>query len=206
MASKVTTDVDGNVVETSAEGVRVSTQFSHAIKNYGDGPEASIHISELLDADADEGAVQSTIKRNFAIAKAHVYEQLGVPTEVDSTTSVVVGLLDKKLGVVEVDGKAVDRPARRQATAAPRRAASSAPARKPAGRPNQAQIDAAWNDYLDNPDAWFDNRPKKESGDYKPNAADFKSKKDGFDGGGFALWIDSASDSVKAALNDDEDF
>eukprot|EP00873_Tetraselmis_striata_P036912 jgi/Tetstr1/457176/TSEL_043826.t2 len=82
-----------------------------------------------------------------------------------------------------------------QSQQAPPRQASPAPTPGPApaaprptssAKPGAADLDAQWAAYFQNPDAYYDNRDLKKTGERSPRYPDFKHKDSGD-----ALWLDS---------------
>ena len=177
--SQTTVDADGNVVTTTIEGRKAFVNFERSIsvKPY-ETAKASCHLQVDLPEQIDESVdLNSYFKQAFSVAKANVFQQLGLDYEVDEVNLVVIEKLERELGAEVVEG-----PKPKKATAR-----KSAPSKR-GGKPSDEQIEAAWEDLQANPDGWFDNRSDKRN----PKAPDFKAKNNNKNiEGGFALWLDS---------------
>lgn len=115
-------------------------------------------------------------KPAFFAAKAVVYEQLGVPFEVDGSI-VVREILHKELGAVEIteaESKAIG-----ETVTVAAQATTTAPK---AGAPSDTSKDGLWADLCANPKGWYDNRTNKRN----PKGPDFKNKANG----DLALWLE----------------
>lgn len=167
--------------EITAEGPKVTVGFERSVKirDY-ETAKASVFIQVPTSPGDNLDTIVDNLKPTFAAAKSTVFEQLGIPFEVDPTELVVFELLEKHLGAVEVDVVS--------------EVAATAPANvttehKPAsgGTPAPTTKDGLWAELEANPKRWFDNREDKKSA----NGPDFKRKytKEG-------LWLEYKGASV----------
>lgn len=163
-------DSDGNITATAVKGITWTVQYSRKMgrENYG-SEEAGVFAQIEVADDDDLATIESKVNATYAFVKTAVLTQLGVETVADG-------------GVVR------DVPANKPA---------AKPATKPAPRKTVTKANdkaPLWQDWIDNPDDWWDNRNDKRN----PKAPDFKHKKSGE-----ALWLSSAPEFAKLVLNGD---
>lgn len=120
------------------------------------------------DGKADVEKITADLKPAFFAAKTAVYEQLGLTFEV-TPELVVMEILDRELGAVEVSKVA-------EATSAARYAS---PRRSDDDEPNTPE--GYWHELAEHPERYWDNRNDKKSAGYP----DFKRTK-----GGKGLWLE----------------
>lgn len=169
MSNSQTLDQNGTVVGETVSTNTVTVQYSRKFgrADYGN-EEAGIFFQVDVTEDDDLTSIQGKVESTFAFAKTLVLNQLGAGSEVSD-------------GVVRE--LPVSRPT--AAPAAPR--IMSAPA--------AADKTAMWQELVDSPHKWFDNRQDKKN----PKAPDFKAKRTSqFDGQG--LWADKMPPFAKIAL------
>jgi hypothetical protein len=152
----------------------ITVQFSRKMgrENYGN-EEVGIFAQIPVDPGVDLQVVEKDIKQQYAFLKTLVYEQLGVDSVADDN------------GIV--------------------RDVPQAPVAKPQAKGGSRKVDKTtlWQQLVEGigtvgtrDSAFFDNRPKKASGDYSPKSPDFKHKESGE-----GLWLDKAPEFVKLALD-----
>lgn len=161
--------------------LRHTVGFSRKVNlgNY-ESVDASIFIQFETPADADITAIVSAAEDTWAIAKAAVFEQLGVAYEIDPDTGEVTE--DKSaLGVAALEAAfSEERPAKRAITSD-----VDVPDEPPNGGSSLSKEEKAENEtwakarYALYPDEFYDNRPKKRSGEYKSTSPDLKHKTTG---------------------------
>ena len=174
--------------EITVEGPKVTIAFERSVqvRDY-ESAKASIYLTvptspEDLIGDQAEVLTRlaDKIKPTFAVAKATVFEQLGIPAQVDPTDLVVKELLERALGAVEVT------PAQEQVAieAAGQSAVSANPpvqTSRGGGTPAPTTKQGLWEEVANEPKKWFDNRTSKKSA----AGPDFKRKYTGE-----TLWLD----------------
>lgn len=179
MSKTTTVDADGDVISTSVGTNSASIKFSRSVSDGNYGSESCDLFLQLDVTDESADELEARIKATAAFAKTIVYGQLGI----DSTLSddgIVVGVQPE----VEAKPKAKSNYTK---PGKPAPAASSGEA-APKG-------DALWQLLVDDANKFYDNRPKKEAGEYSSKSPDFKHKDSG-DG----LWLDSKSTPAFAKL------
>jgi hypothetical protein len=193
MTTEKTYDADGTLTATHVKPNTYTISYSRKVPRdggFGAGEEASLFVQVDVDtADAQE-AIDAKVAAAFARAKGHVLSQLGVSFEVNGD-GVVVG---------------AEQPAPAKARGAAKKAGGAAKRTGGGSRTASSGADkgAAWEALLEDPDAFYDNRGKKASGQYKPNAADFKGARGPHKD--VSLWLDNAPEHVKEALDARDDF
>lgn len=197
MSNSTNFDGDGNIVGQTVSTNTITVFVGRKVgdNNYGN-KEAALHLQVDVTEDDDLNSIEQKIKSTFEFGQTLVNRQLGLD--------------DSHAGArVMSDGEMAARashPTAKPAVAevAARRLGPKAvpSARKPAPNtkrqvPSNPEKDAMWQTYLDDPSQWYDNRPEV-TGEPKrnPRGPDFKHKKDGT-----ALWVDSAPEWAKMALN-----
>lgn len=164
MPKETTTDNAGFVTSITTKQPTFTLSFAKKVgkPNYGN-EEFSIFAQVDVEDASDLAALETQLDATAAFIKGYVFKQLGLMAAVDQQSGVIM---------------AVEAAAPTPAPQAPRQ--SSAPARpsyKKQGGPIP-QDDTLWQEWLDNVDAFYDNRDKKASGQWKPNASDFSRKAD----------------------------
>lgn len=179
-------DSDGNMVGQTL-GTNTITVFCGrkvGDNNYGNR-EASIHMQIDVTEDDTLEVIEKKIRETFVFAQTLVDRQLGMDAEMNARANHPTARTARveEAAVRRLGPKAV--PSARKA--APKKSAAS------------SDKDALWQDWLENPDGWWDNRPEI-TGKPKPNprGPDLKHKKNGD-----ALWLDNAPEFVKLTLNGD---
>lgn len=131
------------------------------------------------EGNVNINAIIADAKPAFFAAKATVYEQLGIPFEVDGEI-VVREILHQQLGAVEV----TDAESRllAETTAAAQQASTVTKPASSAGDPDPNGSKESWWEHMAaNPKRWYDNRASKKSA----KGPDFKFKGNG----DVALWL-----------------
>jgi hypothetical protein len=123
---------------------------------YPDGIEGTGEYLKELD---------QRVKDAFVTVKCHIFDQLGLEYEANGSGVIVEKVTAQFGGAAEVV-PAAPRPAAQRATAAP----VAAPPQSGVGHPDFGTCGKCGGT------EWWDNREKKASGQYKPNAADAKCK------------------------------
>lgn len=126
--------------------------------NYGN-EEASLFFQVDVTEDDDLASLEAKVRATQAFAVTLVNATLGVDTVEDEN------------GVVR---QAPQAEAPKKVTGGARKATSSAP------KASSADKESLWQDVIDSPDDWYDNRGQKKN----PNGPDFKHKQSGD-----ALWL-----------------
>jgi hypothetical protein len=137
----------------------------------------SIQVDGVKGADANE--LSGIINNRFGIAKAQVYAQLGIDSDVDPETGIVAERL-AKLANAELVSSAPKK------AAAPRQVVTNFKPRA-AGAKKSDGKEQYWEELAANPSAFWDNRDTKTN----PKAPDFKHKDSGE-----ALWLDSKPEHI----------
>lgn len=152
--------------------------------NYG-SDEAGIHVQFDIDPEWSDELILSAARDAFVKAKATVYEQLGIKFSV-TDEGVVAEALDASPAALAVvkevfPGATVE--------SVPEAAAPAdgpwygkrgrSPSDKATGQPILINGQDPWDVLATNPDLFYDNRPRKASGEYKPTSPDFKHKDSG---------------------------
>lgn len=163
--------------EVLVEAPKVTVGFLRKINlgNY-ESAEASIFIQvPTAPGDAPE-VIKEAAQLAFADAKATVYNQLGIATEV--IEGVVVESLTRALGAVEVTG-----------TDVPTKPSPPANVSTNSGGAVPTTTDEKWADLTSNPKGWFDNRTSKTG-----KQPDFKRKGNPAPNEKYppSLWLDKA--------------
>lgn len=166
MPKETTTDNKGNVISESVKPPTFTLSFGKKVgkPNYGN-EEFSIFAQVDVEDATDLATLESQLDATAAFIKGYVFKQLGLMAAVDQQSGVIM---------------AVEAAAATPAPQAPRQASSAPAGGKPAfkrGGPIP-QDDSLWEEWLDNVDGFYDNRDKKASGQWKPNASDFSRKAD----------------------------
>ena len=152
----------------------------------------SIFSQMPVAADATIDQAEDKIKATAAFLKTIVFEQLGLPSTLGED------------GVVrEIDGEGTVEGTAPKAASSPSAAAPkkpSAPVKKQAGKlaakalsPAAAEKAALWQQWVDDPSQWWDNRDNKTN----PRSPDFKHKTTGK-----GLWIDEKTPAFARLLLD----
>lgn len=156
-------------------------------KQYESG-EAGHFVQYDFDPNSSDEAIIAAAKRAFSIAKTTVLDELGLSYTYDEfgtvreaglpATQVVANLFPG--ATVEPQAAAAAPPAQPPATPAAA-VAGDVPPNPPANTGNKDADRAAiraWGvaRYNAHPDEFYDNRPKKTDGSYKPTAPDLKHK------------------------------
>lgn len=182
--------IDDQLVEVPP---KVTVGFSRTVQPAAyESAQAQAFIEvQFNTTDPSHEQIVEGLKEAFGIAKAQVFDELGVDYDVDPATQQVVEAVQKELGGTVVEEK---RP----------RAARKAPA----NRNPKATQDDAWKaleeDLTQGPDdkgylaRFFDNREGKRN----PNAPDFKAKKNSGLGENTALWLNSVPEWFDQELLD----
>lgn len=158
--------------DITIQGPNVTIGFKRVLRlrDY-ENAEASVFIQVPTVPGDTVTQITENMKLTFAAAKASVFEQLGIPFEVDPVDLVVKELLEKHLGGVEVTGaqaQVVNQAQANQPTTSTKSfggGGSAAPTSK-AG---------LWQELASDPKKWFDNRTSKKS----DKGPDFKRKYSG---------------------------
>lgn len=166
MPRETTTTADGEVTEVTIRPRKITVGFTRKLRpaNYSydyETVEGSAHVEADVDENANSADVDASVKEAWTLAKSSVYEQLGVAYEVDASSQVARELLETKAGASKVASKPKKQTAKKS-TSAPK---------------SQGDL---WNDLLENPQNWWDNREDKRN----PRAPDFKKA-----GTNEGLWI-----------------
>lgn len=173
-------DEHGNVLSETFSTNNMTVSFTRKISD-GDYGSIELFISKQVDVDpdADLVEVERATKSNLAFIKAIAFDELGIEYTAD-------------------DGKVVEKPkATAQKTSLPKAGGSRGGGQRRSGG-GATDKTVLWQEWVDDPDAFYDNRDKKESGEYSAKSPDFKHKKSG-DG----LWIDKAPTFAKLVLDGD---
>jgi hypothetical protein len=149
--------------------------------NYG-GSEFFMAVQFDIDPTAGGEAVIASARAAAVQAKAVVFEQLGIDHTLDES-GVVVEQVRRAF-----PGSVVE-PAPQASTPAPSAAGEVGseppfPANTTDADQKKANKDWATSRYASNPSEFYDNRPKKASGEYKQNSPDLKHK-----GSGIGIWL-----------------
>lgn len=180
--SSVTYDDQGEIVGTTVTDRIVTVQYSRKMGRPGYGNEECGIFSQLPVTDSDDhDAVQQKIVAEMAFLKTLVHQQLGIESQQGTD------------GVVRE--AATDTPT--SATAGP--VAKKPAAKKPAAKASDAKT-ALWQEWINTPDHFWDNRPEV-TGKPKsnPRAPDLKHKESGQ-----GLWIDDKTPAfVRLVLDGD---
>lgn len=165
MSKSTTYDTNDDVVTTTIATNTVTVQASRKLgrENYGN-EEFGLFAQVDIEEGDDLAAIEQKVKGTAAFLKTIVNDQLGLETTVGE------------------DGVVRDVPQAQAAKPAAARGGKPAAA-KPAQGDSNDKV-AQWQDVIDNPNHWFDNRVGKKN----PKGPDFKGKNTGpYDGVG--LWI-----------------
>ena len=145
--------------------------------------EVPTEVGGWVTAD-DDGNVQvdvekinADLKPAFFAAKTAVYEQLGLTFEV-TPELVVMELLDKELGAVEISEDEARKVAEASSASKQAKPASGKGKKFP---PAPADKEELWAELAEHPERWWDNREDKRSEGYP----DFKRVE-----GGQGLWLE----------------
>lgn len=169
--SKSTTYNEQNdpIAETISTNT-ITVQYGRKMgrENYGN-EEAGIFCQvDVLEED-DLSDIEQKVRSTFAFAKTLVLSELGVES------SETDGGIVRDVGGSDVAAK---------------------PAAKPRALPKGDDKVAAWQDVIDNPSSWFDNRTDKKN----PKGPDFKGKNNG-QFAGVGLWLSDAPAFAKLVLD-----
>jgi hypothetical protein len=176
-------EADGMITEQEFTEPKVVVSFERSIKvkDYETAKAfVSIQVDGVRGASPDELA--GIINNRFGIAKSQAYAQLGLDSEVDPETGIVVEKLQRQFAAENVTAL----PAKQ---AAPRAASSSGSAGFSKPRLVAKKSDGKeqyWEELAANPSAFWDNRATKTG-----RQPDFKHKNDGT-----GLWVDSAPEHI----------
>lgn len=147
--------------------------------------EAGHFVQYEVDPNASDDAIKAEAKRVFALCKSVVLDELGISYTVDPQTGIV-----HEGGVAGLQAAGMT-PETQTQTAPPappapptQTAVGTAdgagpnPPQKTGNRDADDKAMAAWATvrFATNPDEFYDNRPKKASGEYKPRSPDLKHK------------------------------
>jgi hypothetical protein len=147
--------------------------------NYG-GSEFFMAVQFDIDPTAGGEAVIASARAAAVQAKAVVFEQLGIDHTLDESGVVVEQVRRAFPGsVVEPAPQASAAPAASDTGSEPPFPANTTDADQ-----KKANKDWATSRYASNPSEFYDNRPKKASGEYKANSPDLKHK-----GSGIGIWL-----------------
>lgn len=153
-------------------GPQVTVGFKRTlrVRDY-ESAEASVFIQVPTSPGDNVETITENMKTTFAAAKATVFEQLGIPFEVDPTDLVVKDLLEKHLGGVEVS------PAQQQVAVQSSGNVPTTGAKSFGGGGTAAPTtkEGLWQELASDPKKWFDNRESKKS----ERGPDFKRKYSG---------------------------
>lgn len=186
MSKSTTVDVDGDVISTTVGTNGITVQFSRKLgrENYGN-EEVGIFLQIDADPEADAATLEAQVKGGLAFAKTVVYTQLGIDSTVDDG------------GIV----RDVPQPEKQKASGGGK---GKPPAKAAAASGAAPDKDALWANLAEaygdvgsdgRIKGFYDNRPKKEAGEYSSKSPDFKH----IDSGA-GLWLDKAPAFVKLAL------
>lgn len=128
---------------------------------------ASIFIQFEIDpvADSDEVMIEKT-RHAYLLARTHVFEQLGIPFQVSE--GVAVELIGNAFPGAQV--KSVPTSAPTPSAPTPTAPAATSPTPQAAGEAPAVCSKCGTSE------GFWDNRPKKASGDFNPRSPDFKCK------------------------------
>lgn len=148
------------------DGLRAIVRFSRKCKAAGDFgmAEFSVSLPVPISLDESEDSIIQRVRQTSTIVKALVLEEMGLPYTLSQQTGMVM--------------ESTPYSALLDSTPAAAPTATVQRTSLPDTKPGHVAQDL-WDDLQANPQNWTDNRPKKQSGDYKPTAADFKRKADG---------------------------
>lgn len=194
MSNSISYDADGNVVGQSVSTNTITVFCGRKVgdNNYGNR-EASLHMQIDVTEDDTLETIEEKIKSTFVFAQTLVDRQLGQDTgRVMSDGEMAARASHPTARTQQAEQAAVRR-------LGPKAVPSSRPTSTKKAAPSNPEKDAQWQDWLDNPADWYDNRPEITGQPKRnPRGPDLKHKKNGA-----ALWLDSAPEFVKLVLNGD---